>query len=106
MTATALMRGSSAPRGLSPAWEHAMRRLHRNCQLRSSVAISEMCGRSGVIHNQTTAAGAQAMGGGFLTPDFRAAKWPCELIFTLSAPNRYGYRRAETTQEPRIARCV
>src|SRR5260370_39969909 len=67
MTPTALMGVSSAPRCLSPAWEHAMRRLHRSCLSHSSVAIFEMFGRFGAIHNQTTPVGAQAMAGGFLT---------------------------------------
>src|SRR5260370_19288914 len=67
MTPTVLMRVSSAPGCLAAAWEHAMRRLHRSCLSHSSVAISEMFGRFGAIHNQTTPVGAQAMAGGFLT---------------------------------------
>src|SRR5260370_6989410 len=67
MTPTALMSASSAPRCLSPAWEQAMRRLHRSCLTHSSVAIFEMFGSFGPIHNQTTPVGAQAMAGGFLT---------------------------------------
>ena len=48
-----------------------MSKRHRSCLFRSSVAIYEMCGRFGAIHNPTTPVGAQEMAGGFPTPDER-----------------------------------